>query len=77
MAIIYHPKGVSSLHHDGAEYKANRKGEFEVPDAAVHQLRGHGFLLASERPAKGPAKEADAAEGTADGAPEGTAGAAS
>jgi hypothetical protein len=48
MVRIISTDGVAVVVHDGKEYRPDRKGVFEVPDAIVAALLPHGFKRADE-----------------------------
>lgn len=61
MAKLVHPDGVSVVHHDGREYRPDRRGVFTVPDHIVPALRPHGLKTLTEiDAAETAAAEADA-----------------
>ena len=43
MARIVSAAGVTSVVHDGKEYRPNRQGVFTVPNQVAEALRVHGF----------------------------------
>ena len=43
MVRILSTDGVAVVVHDGKEYRPDRKGVFEVPEAIVAALLPHGF----------------------------------
>jgi hypothetical protein len=52
MARIVSTTGVTSVVHDGKEYRPNRQGVFTVPNQVAEALRAHGFEpVAKPKPA--------------------------
>ena len=40
--------GHTSIHHEGKQYKPNKKGLFEIDDGHVTAVKEHGLLLEDE-----------------------------